>query len=313
MKPSRRITCVAGVLLVACFVASAFALHRLDGLRRGATLQEALYISSPKILKRLSLGYDGLLADIYWTRTVQYFGGKHVVGARHYALLAPLLEITTALDPHLTVAYEFGANFLAPRPPDGAGMPQEAIQLVNSGIRYNPDVWKLYYNLGFIYYMEMKDYPKAADAFGRGSKLPDAHPFLRIMAARMAQHAGDSEMARMMWTTAYQSTQDRNIRANAVSHLRALQVDEDVTALEKLISIYQEKSGHLPSSFSDLQTAGMLRAIPLDPFGHPYKLMPDGHVEVRDPDEFPFIEKGTPPGYVAPTPKFLPSDMAAGS
>jgi tetratricopeptide (TPR) repeat protein len=313
MKPSRRITWIASILLVTCFVTSAFALHRLDHLRRGATLQEALYISSPKLLKRLSLGYDGLLADIYWTRTVQYFGGKHVVGARHYALLAPLLEITTALDPHLTVAYEFGANFLAPRPPDGAGMPQEAIQLVNSGIRYNPDVWKLYYNLGFIYYMEMKDYPKAADAFARGSKLPDAHPFLRIMAARMAQHAGESQMARMMWTTAYQSTQDQNIRANAVSHLRALQVDEDVTALEKLISIYQERTGHLPSSFSDLQTAGMLRAIPLDPFGHPYKLMPDGRVEVRDPDEFPFIENGTPPGYVAPTPKFLPSDVGAGS
>ena len=313
MKPSSRITWIASGLLVACLVTSALALHRLDQLRTGATLQDVLYISSPKVLKRLSLGYDGLLADVYWTRAVQYFGGKHVVGSRHFQLLAPLLEITTTLDPHLTVAYEFGANFLAPRPPDGAGMPQEAIQLVNSGIRYNPDVWKLYYNLGFIYYMEMKDYPKAADAFGRGSKLPDAHPFLRIMAARMAQHAGESEMARMMWTTAYQSTQDRNIRANAVTHLRALQVDEDVTALEKLISIYREQTGHSPSSFSDLQTAGMLRAIPVDPFGHPYKLVSGGRVEVRDPDQFPFIEKGTPPGYVAPPPKFLPSDMGSGS
>ena len=313
MKPSSRITWIAAGLLMACLVTSAFALHRLDQLRRGATLQDVLYISSPRVVKRLSLGYDGLLADVYWTRAVQYFGGKHVIGARHYELLAPLLEITTALDPHLTVAYEFGANFLAPRPPDGAGMPQEAIQLVDSGIRYNPNVWKLYYNLGFIYYMEMKDYPKAADAFARGSKLPDAHPFLRIMAAQMAQHAGESQMARMMWTTAYQSTQDRNIRANAVTHLRALQVDEDVTTLEKLISIYTERTGHWPSSFSDLQTAGMLRAIPLDPFGHPYKLLPGGRVEVRDPDEFPFIEKGAPPGYVAPPAKFLPSDMAAGS
>lgn len=313
MKPSLRITSIASVLLVACLVASAFALHRLDRLRTGATLQETLYISSPKVLKRLSLGYDGLLADVYWTRTVQYFGGKHVVGAQHYALLAPLLEITTALDPHLTVAYEFGANFLAPKPPNGANMPQQAIQLVDYGIRYNPNVWKLYYNLGFIYYMDLQDYPKAADAFGRGSKVPDAHPFLRIMAAQMAQHAGESQMARMMWTTAYQSTQDQNIRANAVTHLRALQVDEDVTALERLISIYREQSGHLPSSFSDLQTAGMLRAIPVDPFGRPYKLEPGGRVEVRDPDEFPFIEKGTPPGYVPPPPKFLPSDMAAGS
>ena len=65
----------------------------------------------------MSLGYDGLLADIYWTRAVQYFGSKHHEGSRNFDLLAPLLEITTTLDPHLLVAYEYGANFLAPKPP----------------------------------------------------------------------------------------------------------------------------------------------------------------------------------------------------
>ena len=80
-----------------------------------ATLEEVLYISSPKALKKMSLGYDGLLADIYWTRAVQYFGSKHHDGSHNFDLLAPLLEITTTLDPHLLVAYEYGANFLAPQ------------------------------------------------------------------------------------------------------------------------------------------------------------------------------------------------------
>ena len=308
MKPLGRTTCIAIALLLACFVISVFALRRLDHIRKAATVQEVLYISSPKALKWLSLGYDGLLADVYWTRAVQYFGARHFLGSHDYELLAPLLEITTGLDPHLTVAYEFGAHFLAPKPPYGAGMPQQAIQLVNEGIRDNPNVWKLYYNLGFIYYTELKDYPKAADAFARGSKVPEAHPFLRIMAAQMAQHSGELQMARMMWTTAYESTTDRDIRANALAHLRALQVDEDITNLEKLISIYREKTGHLPLSFSELQTAGMLSDMPVDPLGHPYKLVPGGGVQVRDPEELPFIEKGTPPGYVPPSPKFLPSD-----
>jgi tetratricopeptide (TPR) repeat protein len=313
MKPSPRITLIAGVLLLICLVSSALVLHHLDRTRSRATLEEVLYIPSPKLVKRLGLGYDGLLADVYWTRAVQYFGTKHYQGSRDYRLLAPLLEITTALDPHLTVAYEFGANFLAPQPPFGSGMPQRAIQLVEYGIRNNPDDWKLYYNLGFIYYTELKDYAKAADAFARGSRVPDAHPSLRIMAAQMAQHAGELQMARMMWTTAYQSTQDPNIRANAVTHLRALQVEEDVTNLEKLVSIYQERTGHSPSSFSDLQAAGMLRGLPVDPLGHAYKLMPDGRVEVREPDQFPFLEKGAPPGYVPPPPKFRPSDMGGAS
>ena len=47
----------------------------------------------------------------------------------------------------------------------------------------------------------------------------------------------------------------------------------------------------------------------VDPVGHPYRLMPDGQVVVRVPDDLPFLKKGTPPGYVPPrTPKLLPTD-----
>ena len=95
MSGSRRVTVVFSVLLVVCLAGSVLLLRRLDQIRTGATLEEVLYISSPKALKRMSLGYDGLLADIYWTRAVQYFGNKHHDGAQRYDLLAPLLEITT--------------------------------------------------------------------------------------------------------------------------------------------------------------------------------------------------------------------------
>jgi hypothetical protein len=290
MKPSTRITLAAGVLLVLLLVASAFALDHLDRIGSRVKLHEALYVMSPKVAKRLSLGYDGLLADVYWTWAVQYFGARHLAGSTHYELLGPLLEIATTLDPHLTIAYQFGGNFLAPSPPYGAGMPQQAIQLTEYGIRNNPSDWRLYYNLGFIYYMELKDYAKAADAFGHGAKVPGAHPFLRVMAAQMAQHAGELQMAQMMWTTTYQSTQDRDIRDNAAAHLLALKVQEDITNLEKLVSLYRERIGEWPSDFSELEAMGLLGALPLDPLGQPYRLSPKGRVEVREPSRFRFLE-----------------------
>ncbi len=309
MKASRKITATFSLLLIACMAASALLLRRVDQLRQGATLEEVLYISSPKVLKRLSLGYNGLLADIYWTRAVQYFGSKHRAGAQRYDLLAPLLEITTTLDPQLVVAYQYGANFLAPKPPNGAGLPQRAVALEEFGIRNNPDDWRLYYEEGFIHYTELKDYAAAANAFARGSRVLNAHPFLEVLAARMAEQAGSLETARMMWTATYQTTQDKAIRANAAAHLRALQVDEDVTTLEAAAARYREKTGHFPASFSEMEAAGVLRGRPIDPLGHPYKLMPDGRVQVQFPDDFPFIEKGIPSGYKPPaTPKFLPSD-----
>jgi tetratricopeptide (TPR) repeat protein len=278
-------------------------------MRSNATLEEVLYISSPKTVKRLSLGYEGLMADLYWTRAVQYFGGHHADGARHFNLLAPLLEITTTLDPHLVVAYQFGSNFLSPKPPNGAGMPDRAIRLVNFGIENNPNEWKLYYELGFIYYMDLKNYEKAADAFARGSQVPNAHPFLKVMAAQMAQHAGDTQMARALWTTTYESTQDKQIRINAVLHLRALQVADDITTLENLVAQYTQRTGRTPSSLLELVNANYLKFLPVDPAGHPYKLALGGRVEVAVPDDIPFIEKGSPPGYKPPALPKVPADL----
>jgi len=246
---------------------------------------------------------------VYWTRAVQYFGRNYEKGTGQYTLLAPLLELTTALDPQLIVAYEYGANFLASKPPMGAGMPERAIQLAEFGIRNNPNEWRLYYDLGFIYYMDLKDYRRAEDAFRRGSAVPGAHPWLKLMAALMAEHAGDLSTARLLWTATYQTTNDRKVRANAAAHLRALQVDEDVPILEGLVSRYRARTGHTPQNFGELESVGILRGTPRDPLGHPYKLSPDGSVEVRDPDDLPFIQKGVPASYAPPAkPKILPVD-----
>ncbi len=303
MNAIRRVNRVAVIVLLLSMAGSLVTLHAIDGLRRGAALQEALYIRSATALRRMSLGYTGLLADVYWTRAVQYFGAKHLTAARDYTLLYPLLEIATALDPKLTVAYQFGANFLAPAHPEGAGQPAEAITLLEFGIRNNPDDWKLYYGLGFVYYMELKDYAKAAEAFERGSQVPNTHPFLRLLAARMAQHAGEFDTARMLWLTTYQSTKDAQIQQNAVEHLQALRVDEDVANLEEIVAKYQQQTGKLPASMHDLERVGLIRGTPLDPTGRPYKLMPDGRIEVEEPERILFITKGLPPGMSSPQPR----------
>jgi tetratricopeptide (TPR) repeat protein len=299
MKSRRQITIIAAACLAFCLAASVVALRRIDRNRPQATLDEVLYIDSPTVLKRASLGYNGLLADIYWTRAVQYFGNRHHDGAQSYNLLAPLLEITTALDPHLLVAYEFGASFLAPKPPMGAGQSEHAIQLMEYGITNNPNEWKLYYNLGFVYYMELKDYGKAADAFARGSRVPGAHPFLKILAGQMAQHAGDFETSRALWAATYQTSQDKLIRLNAAEHLRAVRVDQDVTNLQHAVTRFGQRTGRLPSSISDLAAAEGLPGIPVDPDGNPYRMTPEGRILVQNPDDFPFITTGTPPGYQA--------------
>ncbi|HLX84774.1 MAG TPA: hypothetical protein VKR59_12805 [Terriglobales bacterium] len=294
MTATRRVNLVAGTALLLSMAGAVFTLRAIDTARLAPGVQGALYIRSTTVLRRLSLGYTGLLADIYWTRAVQYFGTQHHVGSSDYRLLAPLLEVTTELDPRLLPAYQFGANFLGPRPPDGAGSPGAAVALMKYGIEHNPDQWRLYYNLGFLYYTELKDYAKAADAFAQGAKLPVTNKLLEVLAARMAQHAGEFDTARMLWFTTYQSNQDPLIRQNATEHLVALQVDEDVTRLEKTVEKYRQQTGHLPTSMGDLGRVGLIHGVPTDPKGNPYRLLPDGRIEVQDAKSIPFITKGLP-------------------
>ena len=303
MKYRKKISLIAGACFVLSLATSSIVLHRADQLRPQATLDEVLFLNSPKVIKRASLGYDGLLACIYWTRAVQYFGSRFRYSAPSYQLLAPLLEITTQLDPNLVVAYEFGSSFLVSKPPYGAGETDRAIDLINYGIKNNPDNWRLYYDLGFVYYMNLKDYKNAADAFERGSRVPNAHPFVKVLAAQMAQHAGEYQTSRTLWSATYQTSHDKLIKASALEHLRALRVDEDVTHLQEGVTHFGERTGRLPASMAELLAAMGLDRVPADPEGHPYKLTPEGRVEVRVPDDFPFATKGLPPGY-KPIPKF---------
>lgn len=303
---SRRTTISAAVCLVLSMTASVFLLRNIDRLRPDQTNDDVLYLDSPKLIGKASLGFDGLMACLYWTRTVQYFGARHHAGAQTYNELAPLLEITTALDPNLVPAYEFGASFLAPAPPEGAGEPRRAVQLMQYGIAHNPDNWRLYYDLGFVYYTELKDYQHASEVFARGSLTPHAHPAMKVLAARMAEDGGDVITARILWSTTYQSNKDASIRQNALAHLRALQVDEDITNLQNIVNRFTDQNRRPPTSMWELAAAERWAELPADPDGVPYTLSLDGQVLVANPDNFPFITKGTPPGY-APGRPMLPN------
>jgi len=294
MSPRAKTT--AGFLVLALFLmlVSISSLLRVTQLRERSTLGEVLFIPSAKAVKRMSLGYSGLLADLYWLRAVQYFGNHHLARAKEYDLLDPLLDITVTLDPKLEPAYRFGSIFLAQKPPQGAGRPDLAVRLVERGINEFPDDWRQYFNLGFIHYMDRHDYIAAAEAFERGSRLPNAHPFLRLMAARMRAQGGDRETARLLWQNIYDTYPDETMRSNAVEHLNALRYDEMIEQIQKRVELAAGELGRQPRAWQEVVQTGFLRGIPLDPKGRPLILMPDGRVQYSRPDDFPFVQLGLP-------------------
>lgn len=245
--------------------------HSIDK-QRTALKEERDYVllSSAKLMKTMSLEYAPLMADFYWTRVVQFYGNKHVRGDANLEQLWPLLDITTTLDPNLIPAYRFGAIFLSQRPPGGAGRPDLAVQLLQRGIKANPDFWRLYEDLGFVYYMDLKDYKKAAEAFLEGSKNPRALIWMKIMAAKIAAEGESYETSFFLWNDVYTTTTDPQIKENAKIHLLLLRVREDCKKLDQLADEYEKRVGHRPKRVSELGQAGLLQGEAVDPLGYAY-------------------------------------------
>lgn len=273
---------ICWVLLILGFAFLFAVQHQIDDeLGVYAKISDVLYIPAGTNLRRLSLGNEGLLADIYWTRVVQYFGRNHMENAGgRYDLLAPLLRITTDLDPQLLIAYRFGAIFLMGAPPEGAGQPEEALQLIRRGIVANPDYWRLWQDLGFVYYWDLKDYKTAARIFKVGSERPGADFWMKALAGTVAAKGGDIQTSRFLWSEVYRHADTDAIRRTAEVHLALLDALDQMEKLNGLLALYRAKEGHQAQSFYDLYASGLLRGLPKDPTGVPYAIGPEGRAQL---------------------------------
>jgi hypothetical protein len=95
-----------------------------------------------------------------------------------------------------------------------------------------------------------------------------------------------------LWKAVYDITPDRTVKETAMKHLASLQATLDMAELGRRVRFYREKTGAFPGGWPDLVRAGLLASVPVDPNGVPYKLMPDGTVQVEDPGKFPYLEQG---------------------
>jgi tetratricopeptide (TPR) repeat protein len=264
--------------------------HTIDG-RREVLSQERdeILLRSGKLMKVMSLEYAPLMADIYWTRVVQYYGNKHSQGKTNLELLWPLLDITTTLDPNLLVAYRFGAVFLAQAAPAGAGRPDLAVELIKRGIEANPDYWRLYEDLGFVYYFDLKDYKKASEAFLEGSKKPNAQVWMKVMAAHIAAEGESFSTSFFLWTDIFESASDPSVKKNALIQLQLLKAKEECKQLDELADEYQKRNGKRPTHMVELIQAGLLRGVPKDPAGFAYVFGENGKAELNV--ESPLLEQ----------------------
>ena len=235
---------------------------------------DVLYFRAGSAVPRMALGFDAILADVYWIRSIQHFGGtkRAASGDKSYRLLYPLLDLTTTLDPHFTVAYRFGAIFLSESYPAGPGRTDQAIALLERGLAADPKRWQYAQDAGFVHYWWLHDYKTAAAWFDRASRIEGAPWWLRSMAATTLAEGGDRQSSRRLWQQLYETSDDEWVKNNAELKLSQLEALDQIDALAALVRRYTEQFGRPPDSWGTLVSMRWLGGVPLDPSGTPFEL-----------------------------------------
>ena len=196
---------------------------------------------------------------------VRRAAGRHLLDSRDSALrrhaavdeagqavplLYPLLDLTTDLDPRFTVAYRFGAIFLAEPSPDGPGRADLAIGLLEKGLRADPRSGST------------RRTPASSTTGGcrttrprrRGSIAPRASRVRPGGCARWRRRrspqGGDRRSSRQLWRQLYETSEHEWVRNNAQLKLAQLDALDQMDALAAIVRRYTAATGRFPESWA---------------------------------------------------------------
>lgn len=239
-------------------------------------------------LKGFALGMEGLLADWYWTRSLQYIGRKLINAGNENInvddlrdlnprLLYPLLDVTTDLDPRYMAAYSYGAIVLP------AIDAEKAVAITQKGIDNNPTSWRLYQHLGYIYW-KMERYDDAARTYEKGAEIAGAAPFMKIMSAQMRTQGGSRETARQMFRQMLADNDDPQVRITAQRRLMGLDSLDERDAVDKVLDEVRSARGACPGRLAEI--IPQLRRVRL-PEGRDFSI--DATGSLVDPSGAPYL------------------------
>jgi hypothetical protein len=180
-------------------------------------LHEKLFLPSGKFVQEFSLGYREIVADAVWLSAVQYYGDFRK-GNHDLRYFRGLIDIVTALDPHFTFAYLFGALVVS----EDVGAFEDGMDILKRGMARNPTSWQLPFEIGFLNLVNRRDYAIAGRYFELASKLPGAPEYAERFAAFVYSRAGDSESSIRLWEEYRDHAEDPFLKELAETYLQKL-------------------------------------------------------------------------------------------
>jgi len=142
--------------------------------------RELLYLPSPEMLKIMSLGNPGLVADVLYLWSIQYY--SFYQPRERFLYLETVYNLITDLDPLYVDAYRIGALIMQIQTGgDQEGLEGAVRRLFDKGLRNLPDDWQLAEAAAWDFFIRFKDREVALHYAEIATQRPGAPPRIKRM------------------------------------------------------------------------------------------------------------------------------------
>ncbi len=259
------------ILLVAGILALSTGVWRTNQVLEGQSAEQKILgevgpLPDGHALRVLSLGFDRLLADLFWIRTLYYIGDERSQ-ASGYPAAARLADLVTDIDPYFRTVYTVMPGALSGLARD----PDAAVALLEKGVQH-VEYWRLHFYLGFNYFFWYLDFARAAEQMQAATELPGGPPYLPLLAARLHAEAGDPETAMLFIRERLAQAATPREREQLEKRYWDLWITRDLARNDEAIEGFGAENAAPPADVAALVRTGLLEEVPLDPRGNHYRI-----------------------------------------
>jgi tetratricopeptide (TPR) repeat protein len=155
------------------------------------------------------------------------------------------------------------------------GRYEDANKLLEKGTKYRTWDWRLPYYLGFNYFYFLKDYAKGGEYLMEASRRPKSPRFLPRLAARLSYYGDQAKTGVLFLMGVLEQTKDEKLRESLMKRKNAL---ERAAWIEERVAKFKAEQMRLPANLDELILLGYAEALPEDPYGGKWIIMPKGRV-----------------------------------
>jgi len=218
----RAVTAVFSVLIIVLLLITLVMTNRraFETLRQNQPDWYFLNLNSYKKFDQVlavSFGYRAFLSDIYYISFLQYYGDRRNLKNRFRDLPRYLNDITDA-DPGFEFAYQYGAAIL------GFNMKRydDAMQLINKGIEFNPKMWRLREYAGAIAYQQQGNEEKYIQFLESALRYSDRPAIIERILGNIYEKTKTPDEAAAYWVLMLAESKHTDTTDHAAARLKAI-------------------------------------------------------------------------------------------